>query len=91
MQVRAFSFPGVGASELASELSVCEIGDLVEQWLAGEPVACNADPLLAYAAEVQSNIDAGGFRSLSSCGGIEAGGPLDVGIRTSTRSGNAPH
>lgn len=80
VEVRSFSFPGVGASELASELSVVEIGDLADEWLAGGAVARSASDLLRQAAEVQRHIDAGGFLGSSTGGGIDAGGPVDMGL-----------
>jgi len=76
-QVRDFRFRGISASELADQLSTIEIGEGVDSWLKGDPVAVNADSTAKTMVEVQNAIDSGGFLSGSFGGGFE----LPVSIR----------
>lgn len=76
VMVRDFSFYGVTPSETADQLALVELGELAEQWLGGDAAACEARALLVAMAEVQANIDAGGFLGSAAGGGLAPGGPL---------------
>ncbi len=80
VKVRDFSFYGITPSEIAKQLTLAELGALAEQWLAGETVACDARALIAAMAEVQTNIDAGGFLGSETGGALTPGGPLPASV-----------
>ena len=60
-RVRDFRFQGISPSELAGQISVAQLGDMANRWLAGEPMACDARRLSLYMADIQGAIDSGGF------------------------------
>lgn len=74
--VRDFHFQGVSPADLASELSIAELGHLADRWLAGHAVAVNSRSLRKEAAIIQRAIDSGNMLSMhgSSGGGMAAGG-----------------
>jgi hypothetical protein len=75
VRVRDFNFPGVGPGELAMQLAVLDIEQQATRWLAGEAVASHGRDLAKAMAEVQRHLDAGGFRSSATGGGLAPGGP----------------
>ena len=71
---------GVSPHEIAEQLAVVEIGALADQWLAGQPAACNGATLAISMEKVPHAIDTGGLLSVTDAYALRAGGPLPVTI-----------
>lgn len=79
-RLRDCRFQGVSPHEIAEQLAVVEVDALADQWLAGQPAACNGATLAKSMEKVQQAIDTGGLLSVTGGGALRAGGPLPVTI-----------
>lgn len=89
-RVRDFRFRGLRASELASQLALLDMADLAQQWMDGEPAACDHRTLVKYMTEVQDAIDAGGFCGSATGCALKPGGPVPMSITTRFRAVRPP-
>ncbi|MGI5506351.1 DUF2726 domain-containing protein [Lentzea sp. CA-135723] len=79
-RVRDFRFQGISAQDLAEEICIVDIANMVTAWLADEPVACNSAAMRKKAEEIQHLIETGQIGG-SACGAINIEGSEPFTIR----------